>query len=593
VEADSVIGFAEPTYFALAIVVGLMLVAFVRLARWRLAARRDFAGPQADRWPASSYWPVALLVLGAAALVVIAAARPQWGDRDRLREREGVDLVLVLDISQSMEAADAAPTRLQVAQDELVQLVESQRGSRIGLVLFAGSAIMRSPLTTDTGAMTELLRRANQETNLARSGSDIGAALDQAANILASSDSPGKAVVVVSDGEDHVGSYVQKAGDLASKGVVILTAGVGTPQGAQLFDVDTRTGQRTPKRDASGQPVISRLNEASLQTIAGAGAGQYQRISGADNGLGRLQIDLSRLDPASFGAEESRLPIERFQLFAGAAIVLLLAAWFLPSRVRLPSPKLLRRLKPQPALSLALLALLVGACGGGDSLRERNAEANRMFAEGDFEGALTRYQDILAERPDVLEISFNAGNALHRLESFERAIAETQRALPPKEARLGAATYFALGNHFLMLERLEEAYVSYRSALLLDAGDEDAKHNLELTLLLLNGSEQQDGSQGNSNDEGEPQPGEEGQPGEAGTPQAGGTPGQPGSPSPGQPSGTPAAPNQNPERALAEALAGRDEELTFEEAIEILELLRQQQQQRPSGTQPGGAGPDY
>jgi Ca-activated chloride channel family protein len=592
-EADSMIGFAEPAYFALAIVVALMLLAFVRLAHWRLAARRDFAGPQADRWPAGSYWPGALLVLAAASLVAIAAARPQWGDRDRVREREGVDLVLVLDISQSMEAADVAPTRLQVAQDELVRLVESQRGSRIGLVLFAGSAILRSPLTTDTGATTELIRRASQETGLARSGSDIGAALDQAANILASSDSPGKAVVVVSDGEDHAGSYGQKASDLASKGVVILSAGVGTPQGAQLFDVNTRTGERTPKRDPSGQPVVSRLNETSLQTIAGAGGGQYQRIGGADTGLGRLQIDLSRLDPASFGAEESRLPIERFQLFAGAAIVLLLTAWLLPARARLPSPKLLRRLRPQPALSLALLAMLVGACGGADSLRERNAEANRLFAEGDFEGALTRYQDILAKRPDVLEISFNAGNALHRLESYERAIAETQRALPPKETELGAATYFALGNHFLQLQRLEEAYVAYRSALLLNPSDGDAKHNLELTLLLLGQPELQNGNQGDSNGQGEPQPGQEGQPGEAGTPQPGGTPGQAGSPSPGQPSGTPAAPNQSPERALAEALAGLDEELTFEEAIEILELLRQQLQQRPSGTQPGGTGPDY
>jgi len=589
-----VIRLAQPEYLALLAVVALMTAAAAWLARWRERARREFAGPQAARWQGSGFWLSTSPLLLAAALLVIAAARPQWGSRELLRERQGVDLVIVLDISQSMEAADVQPNRLAVAQEELVRLVEQQRGSRIGLVFFAGSAIMRSPLTTDTQAVTQLIRRADEEGGLVRAGSDIGAALAQAAEVLANSDNPGKAVLLVSDGEDHGGAFVQQAQALREKGIVVLTAGVGTAAGGQLFDVDAR-GQRVPKLDAARQPIVSRLNESVLRSIAATGGGAYHSLSeGRSGGLGGIGVELSRLDPSPTGDDALKLPVERFQVFLAAAAALLVASWFVPVRLALPILAWLRRARPHGALPLLLLTLVLVACGSGDSIREENARANRLYAQGDFRAALAEYQKLLAERPDLDALSYNAGNALHRLGEFERAAAETQRALPPRGPALGAATYYALGNHFLQLQRLEDAYFAYRRALLLDPADADAKHNLELTLLLLN-RQQQPAAGGSGSDQPGP-PGGEGTPGQKQQPGASpeGTTPQPGEAENGpaaQP--TPGVPAAALQRQLEEALAGIDEELTFEEAIRILDLLREQQRQRQAPQGPRPSGPDY
>src|SRR4029077_14604056 len=120
--------FAQPEAFALLLVVVLMAIGGVWLARWQARARRAFAGPQSARWQAASLWPRLTLVLVAATLIVVAAARPQWGSRNQLNERRGIDLVIVLDVSQSMQATDVTPSRFGVAQDELTKLVSAMRG---------------------------------------------------------------------------------------------------------------------------------------------------------------------------------------------------------------------------------------------------------------------------------------------------------------------------------------------------------------------------------------------------------------------------------------------------------------------------------
>jgi Ca-activated chloride channel family protein len=596
VETGGVIDFVQPGLFILFVVAGAIFYAAWRLYRWRQRARSAFAGPQAQRWPLSSFWPRIGLLLAAAVLLVFAAARPQWGSSERFREREGVDFVIALDISKSMEASDVQPTRLAAAQDEIVRLVEAERGSRIGLVFFAGSAFLRSPLTSDTQAMVQLVRRANQEIGLTRVGSDLGAALDVAGLILAAGEeNRGKAVILVSDGEDHAGNFTAKASELQGKGITVYTAGIGTPQGARLFD-RAPSGALVPHVDARGQPVVSRLNEATLRAIADAGGGDYRAIAPGSNALLGLRSDLRRLDPTPIEDERSLVPVERYQLFVAAALVLLVASWFLPARFSAPVLARLRAARPQTGLAVILVALIAGACSGGDSISDRNRDANRLFESGDFEGALAAYQELLAERPDIAELSYNAGNALHRLQNFERAIAETQRGLPPEEVELGVATYFSLGNHLLNLGRFEEAYQAYRAALLIDPTDIDSKHNLEIALFALGVDPEPGPNQGQG--DGTPQPGQEDTPqaGE-GTPQPGqGTPQAGGSPQPGTGVGTPPPTPGNSEslqRTLEEALRGIDEELTFEEAIAILDLLRQRQQSPRPGAGSGPAGPDY
>ena len=600
--------FGETAYLALGAVVVLMLLGIVRLALWRRNAREAFAGPRSRSWPSVAFWPRSLLLLGAAVLIVLAAARPQWGNDQLTREVEGIDMVVVLDISQSMTADDVGPTRMKVAQDNLATLVEAQRGSRFGLVFFAGSAFLRSPLTADSQAMTQLILRADREAGLTRVGSDLGAALAQAGIILSTSENSGRAVVLVSDGEDHGGTFEQEVSALAEQGIVVYTAGVGTAEGALLYEINP-AGQRLPKINENG-PVISSLNEDTLRSIAQLGGGAYAHLDGSSTtALLGIRNDLARLDQTPLGSETQEIPIERFQYFVAGALVLLLLSWFTPSRLPRPSLRWLRRRRPRPALAMMLLLVLVGGACSEDSLRQRNEAANDLYEAGSYAEALAAYQELIAERPDVDEFSYNAGNALNRLGNYDRAVAETQRALPPIDPTLGADTYYALGNHLLAMQRLEEAYVAYRNALLLDPADQDAKFNLEYTLLLV---EQRDNppepgeqpSQGQGEGQQTPQAGEGEQPGE-GTPGPGAT-GQPGegsatgegTPTPGTGEGaTPSGESEGMsaealQRALGEALAGIDEELTFEEAVQILDLLRQQQE-RQVPNPAGSSGPDY
>jgi Ca-activated chloride channel family protein len=580
--------------FAL-LAVEALAIGFVALGFWRRRASRAFGGERAASAGTRAFWLKATLVVIAATIAVIAMARPQWGSREFSREQQGVDVVIVLDISASMTATDSQPSRLGLAQTQLRALLDGIRGNRVGLVFFAGSSLVRSPLSTDTAAIAEIIDGAAGEPRLIRVGSDLGAALEQAGRILDVSESPGKAVVIVSDGEDHGGTAQAKASELASRGITVHAAGVGSARGSTLVE-RTLSGQSRVKVDAGGQPVISRLNEGVLQGVASAGGGRYLHID--ETPLLSLREDLDNLQQTPLGEQTQRVPVERLQVLVGAALVVLLLAWFVPNPLpRLALPRL-GALRPRRGLALVLLALFLGACAEeGDSVRSRNLEANRLYEDGRFEEALSAYQSLQAERPDLPELSYNAGNTLHRLQRFDRAIAETQRALPPTTIELGAATYFALGNHYFAQQDLENAFESYKSALLLDPDDGDAKWNLELVLFLMN--QQQQPPQGQ-----QPQPSEQGEgqeppPGSEQAPE----PGEPGEPQPGesqqQPSTQPGNGEGEPSQAqilqeLRDALRGIDEDLTVEEAVRILELLQQREQAQPRqapGTPSGG--PDY
>ena len=585
--------FAQPQWFLLLIGVAAMAGAGFWLARWQ----------------AASLWPRLTLVLVAATLMVVAAARPQWGSRDQRNERSGIDLVIVLDVSQSMQATDVAPSRFGVAQDELTKLVAAMRGGRFGLVFFAGSSVLRSPLSTDVSAIGDIIKRADKETGLTRAGSDIGMGVAEAGRILEKSDATGKAVLLVSDGEDFGSGFREQADALRQKGIAVYSAGTGTAAGIGLFDIDIRNGQRRPKVDAQGRPIITRLNESNLNAMAQAGGGRYMRLDGA-NHLTSLRDDLARLQQTPLGIKSETLPVERFQIFVALAIVVLVAAWLLPSRVLMPAFGPLRRLRLRPGVAMVLLALTLGACGGTDDpLRLEVQAANGLYEQGEFEQALTAYQHLLADRPDVPQLSYNAGNTLNRLRRYDRAVVETQRGLPPDDNRLGAITYYALGNHFAALEQYEQAYDAYKSSLLLDPNDEDAKWNMEIVLNQLRqqqpnqqqgqGQGQSPQSQGNEGptQQGQgqgqqqppPQQQQQGEPGQ-------GQPGQQqGQPQPGQPQQTPQQASAEAQRTLAEALKGLDQELSFEEAIRILDLLRRAQEtQQPRPAPPNmPTGPDY
>lgn len=270
---------------------------------------------------------VPLLAALAFVAAVLACARPRFGAPTVPLSERGVDLVVALDVSRSMLARDARPSRLGAARRELADLARSGRTARLALVVFAGEARTLAPPTRDTGAVLELARSADPELDLV-GGSDLSAALVEAEELLArrrasNADAAAAAVVLLTDGEDHGGSARAVAERLARADVPVHVIGIGSERGAKI-PIDGGTRYLT---DARGDDVVTALDPASLGALAAAGGGTYRRASDdAGAALALAREELSELAARAHDLRSRRERTQRFQWFAVAALLLSVAA---------------------------------------------------------------------------------------------------------------------------------------------------------------------------------------------------------------------------------------------------------------------------
>jgi Ca-activated chloride channel family protein len=580
------VSFAAPHFLVLLVAAPLAGLALALLLRWQERAGARFLGEQAAGGGRGRLLPLVkggLLVL-ALALLALAAARPQIGSREVPVERRGIDVMIALDVSLSMDATDVIPSRLSGAQEAIGGLVERLAGSRVGLVLFARDAVVRSPLTTDLTVVERLVAAAEQERGLTAPGSDLGAGVDAATEALAAGETVEQAILVVSDGEDFGGQALDAVQRAAAEGIVVHVAGVGTAIGAPLLTAEIESGRVPMVEERPGEPVVTRLNEGLLRRVAAAGGGTYVNLAGAAD-LTPLAGKLGELEQTVFAVESQERPVERFQWFLAAGLVLVAVEVALPGALPRPGA----RTRRWPLLPAAVLVAFLAA-GCVASVHTLNDDGNRLYEEGAFAEALEKYRQAQVERPDLPELNYNAANALHRLEDYERAVDEVLRALPIDEPDLAFRAYYSLGNDYYRLGRPSDAFAAYKQALILDPSDVDAKFNLELVGLLL--AQQPPEAPAPDAADGQPPPsaqvpGSEGE-GEQALP-AGpeGPPGEPGADDEAR---------QQVEQALADALAATEEELSVEQALKVLDLIRERQRLQPglpSLSPPVPGEPDY
>lgn len=334
----------NPQYFwALAfipVVAGLFVLAAWQ--RHRLASR--FGSPAAIARLSSSLsprrrrWKAALRTAGVA-LVVLALIGPRFGTRIKEVTREGIDLVIALDVSASMLAEDVAPNRLERARNEIKNLLGDMDGDRIALVTFAGDAFIQCPLTTDYGALRLFLDVADPSL-IPTPGTDFGAALEMALQAFKAPtgqpDGEGRtrAVLFVSDGENHIADLESILDSAREEGVVIYSAGVGETEGAPIPEY--RNGRRVDyKKDRTGAVVTTRLEEDVLQDLARDGS--YFRVARTSSSLPRITAALDQLDQTQFGSEEFEEYEERYQWPLALGFLLLIVEWLIPDRRRKPA----------------------------------------------------------------------------------------------------------------------------------------------------------------------------------------------------------------------------------------------------------------
>jgi Ca-activated chloride channel family protein len=328
--------FAEPQWLWLALLAPVALVWLLhraeRARRTQLAqfAAADLLGRLLrSHSPARRWVKHALLVLAFAGIGV-ALARPQWGVQAERVQSLGEDVLFLLDCSKSMLTADVRPNRLARAKLAILDFVQRHGRGRVGLVAFAGQAFLQCPLTFDYDAFRDALMAVDDQT-IPVPGTDIARALDEAF-LAMEKDSRRKTMVLLTDGEDLEKAGAQKARALAEKGVRVYTIGVGTAAGGPVL-VPGNSGGLEPLRDARGQPVESRLDEAVLRAIAEATRGEYQPLGPLGEGMERVRRALAVVD-ASGLAQERRFGVERFHFPLALVLVLLVVESLIGTRRR-------------------------------------------------------------------------------------------------------------------------------------------------------------------------------------------------------------------------------------------------------------------
>lgn len=275
--------------------------------------------------PAHRLWK-RLLILAALACMVTALGQPHMRKKETLVERKGVDVIIAIDVSNSMLARDVAPNRLEKAKLELAGLVDKLKGNRMGIVAFAGEAVIQCPLTLDRNAVKLFLSTVSPNL-ISFQGTAIGKAIGAATQAFSEKEKDSKALILLTDGEDHdpdSKQYVQRA---KAAGVRIFTIGIGTADGGTVPE-----GSGKYKKDRQGQVVLSKLNESFLKQVARETGGLYYRSTRGELETDALARDIGRITQKGFSSDWSVEYEEDFQTVLILALLLLMAEIFLSER---------------------------------------------------------------------------------------------------------------------------------------------------------------------------------------------------------------------------------------------------------------------
>lgn len=260
------------------------------------------------------------LVFLALFFFVLALAQPHFRKKETLVERRGIDVIIAVDVSNSMLAKDIAPTRLEKAKLELAGLIDKLKGNRIGIIAFAGEAVIQCPLTLDRGAVKMFLSSMSPNL-LSFQGTDIGKAIAAALQAFQDKDKDSKAVILLTDGEDHNKETITIVKKAKDAGVRIFTIGIGTADGGTLPD---ELG-RGYKKDRSGKVILSKLNETMLKQIARETGGIYFRSEKGDLEADKIQKQIDLIATKGLNSDWSIEYEENYRFFLILAFLMLLA----------------------------------------------------------------------------------------------------------------------------------------------------------------------------------------------------------------------------------------------------------------------------
>lgn len=324
--------FEEPTYLYLLLLLPFLAAFYLYSNYRRRKAIRKFGDPvlMAQLMPdVSKYRPDVKfwLVFAAIGLFAVLLARPQFGSKLETVKRQGVEVMIALDISNSMLAQDVQPSRLEKAKRLVAQLVDKMENDKVGMIVFAGDAFTQLPITSDYISAKMFLESINPSL-ISKQGTAIGAAINLATRSFTPQEGVGRAVIVITDGENHEGGAVEAAKAAAENGIQVSVLGVGMPDGAPI----PVEGTNDFRRDRDGNVVVTRLNEQMCQEIAQAGDGIYVRVDNSNAAQKVIAQEINKMAKADVETQVYTEFNEQFQAVAWIILLLLLAEMLILER---------------------------------------------------------------------------------------------------------------------------------------------------------------------------------------------------------------------------------------------------------------------
>ena len=324
--------FGEPIYLYLLLIIPFLVIFYLYTNYRRRKRLRQYGNPElmahlmpnvSKYRPDIKFW----IVTVALAMVIFMLARPQFGSKMETVKRQGVETVVALDISNSMMAEDVTPSRLEKSKKLVSRLVETFNNDKVAMIVFAGEAYTQLPITSDYISAKMFLETISPSL-ITTQGTDIRGAIDLAMKSFTPNEGVGRAIVLITDGENHEGGAVEAAKSAAEKGVRVFVLGVGSPDGSPI----PVEGSNDFRRDKDGNVVVTRLNEQMCQEIAKAGDGMYVRVDNTNNAERALNAEINKLAKADVETQVYTEFDEQFDVLAWIALILLAADVMLLNR---------------------------------------------------------------------------------------------------------------------------------------------------------------------------------------------------------------------------------------------------------------------
>ena len=471
--------FEDPIYLWLLVLIPVL--ALVRFVSYRNQKKRlrKFGEPKLlkDLMPdVSRFRPsVKFWVLQAAlALLILMLARPQMGTKISHEKRTGIETIIALDISNSMRAEDIVPSRLDRSKMMVENLVDHFTNDKIGLIVFAGDAFVQLPITSDY-VSAKMFLSSIDPSMMATQGTDIAAAIDMAMNSFTQEEGIGKAIIVITDGEDHEGGALQSAEAAQKKGMRVFVLGVGSTQGAPI----PIPGTGDYMKDNTGNTVMSALNEDMCRQVAQAGGGAYIHVENNSAAQQQLDNELDKLAKKETSTTVYSDYDEQFQAFGILALLLLILEICILDR---RNPLLKRISFFGTKKSVAAMLMLMFALGSyAQSDRQYLRQGNKQFLAGDFPNAEVSYRKALEKNPRNPQAVYNLGNALMAQKKDSAAIEQFQNASKLETNPLRKyMSYHNIGVICQSHKMYGEAIEAYKNALRLNPEDDETRYNLVL-----------------------------------------------------------------------------------------------------------------